>query len=188
MSIIDACFQQKKYFPSDINEHMETLKKYSEECNSITEMGVRSIVSTWGFLAGLKKNNGKLLCIDFKHPSEYNASPSLEQTIEIANAEGVKMQFLLADTLNIKIEETDLLFIDTLHNYDQLIAELRLHCNSVKKYIVMHDTEHNRYNGDYGKEGLEKAIKEFLLENKEWYIKEEFTNNNGLTILGKKDE
>jgi len=37
---------------SDINEHLPILKKYTENCNHVTEMGVRSIVSTWAFLAG----------------------------------------------------------------------------------------------------------------------------------------
>ena len=34
--------------------------------------------------------------------------------------------------------------------------------------------------------GLSYAIKEFLHHNPEWYIKEVFTNNNGLTILARK--
>ena len=34
--------------------------------------------------------------------------------------------------------------------------------------------------------GLWPAIEEFLNTNEDWYIKERFTNNNGLTILAKK--
>jgi hypothetical protein len=45
--------------PSDINEHLITLKEYSEECDTITEMGVRWIVSTWALLSGNPKKNGK---------------------------------------------------------------------------------------------------------------------------------
>ena len=40
---------------SDINEHLPTLKKYSEECDHITEMGVRWLVSTFAFLMGKPK-------------------------------------------------------------------------------------------------------------------------------------
>ena len=36
------------------------------------------------------------------------------------------------------------------------------------------------------KKGLQPAIEEFLLENKEWVLKERYLNNNGLTILEKK--
>ena len=31
--------------------------------------------------------------------------------------------------------------------------------------------------------GLQRAIDEFILENKNWVIHEHFVNNNGLTIL-----
>ena len=34
--------------------------------------------------------------------------------------------------------------------------------------------------------GLWPAIEEFLQKNTEWYIKERYTNNNGLTILARK--
>ncbi len=36
------------------------------------------------------------------------------------------------------------------------------------------------------RKGLWPAIVEFVENNPEWYIKERFTNNNGLTILAKK--
>ena len=35
--------------------------------------------------------------------------------------------------------------------------------------------------------GLWKAVEEFLTENDNWIIKERYTNNNGLTILEKKN-
>jgi hypothetical protein len=34
--------------------------------------------------------------------------------------------------------------------------------------------------------GLGPAIIEFLVNNRDWYLKEKFTNNNGLTILAKR--
>jgi len=33
--------------------------------------------------------------------------------------------------------------------------------------------------------GLIPAIEEFLIDNPSWYLKERFTNNNGLIILAK---
>ena len=35
--------------PSDINEHFPAIIKYGQECDHITEMGVRSINSTWAW-------------------------------------------------------------------------------------------------------------------------------------------
>ena len=56
--------------PSDINEHLKTLKKYGEECENIVEMGVRTIVSTWAFLSSNPKN---MTSIDLLHPSAFGA-------------------------------------------------------------------------------------------------------------------
>ena len=54
-------YKQVSETHSDINEHLITLKKYTEECDTVVEMGVRSIVSTWAFLAG---NPKKLISLD----------------------------------------------------------------------------------------------------------------------------
>jgi len=55
-------YKQLSEVRSDINEHLITLKKYTEECDTVVEMGVRSIVSTWAFLAG---NPKKLISLDY---------------------------------------------------------------------------------------------------------------------------
>ena len=41
---------------SDIMEHLPTLYRYSSECNSVFETGVRGCVSSWAFLYGLLDN------------------------------------------------------------------------------------------------------------------------------------
>lgn len=174
--------------PSDINEHINTLYNLAKECNHITEMGVRNVVSTWAFML---RNPETLIGIDL-----YN-------NMSVSNAELIypKWQFKRADTTKITIDETDLLFIDTLHIYSQLKKELILHANKVKKYIVLHDTTTygfideptswqtpeimENYKLDE-KKGLQPAIIEFLNDNPEWILYKEYTNNNGLTILKRK--
>ena len=42
---------------SDINEHLPTLYKYSNDCESVLELGVRGIVSSWAISYGLLNNN-----------------------------------------------------------------------------------------------------------------------------------
>ena len=98
--------------------------------------------------------------------------------------------------MKIDIEETDLLFIDTWHHYNQLTAELKKHSDKVKKYICFHDTtsyEHhsepttseNSYSDELiWEKGLWDAVTEFLDTNADtWKLKERFTNNNGFTII-----
>jgi len=163
----------------DINEHLPTLRSLSKECESIVEMGIGRIVSTWGLLAGFPK---KMTSIDINDPI-IHGSP-IEQVYEACRLNGIDYEFILADTAKIEIEECDLLFIDTWHVYDHLKIELNLHGNKAKKYIVFHDTETFGTVGEtpgYG--GLNKAIEEFLLENKHWKVHSIFKNNNGLTVL-----
>lgn len=178
--------------PSDINEHIPTLIKYGQECNHITEMGVRWIVSTWAFLSS---NPNKLLSYDIQHPSKWGGD--IESVKETAQAYGMEFEFTQANVLELEIEETDLLFLDTWHAYKQLKEELRLHASKVKKYIIFHDTtsfadkdetSYERWGDDWKGEGIGiwKAIEEFLQNNPEWELLERFTNNNGLTIIGKK--
>jgi hypothetical protein len=95
--------------------------------------------------------------------------------------------------LDIEIEETDLLFIDTYHCYEQLKQELNLHSGKVRKYIVFHDTytygrkgENLSYQSFEGTKGILYAIEEFLEENKNWEIVHDVDYNNGLIIIENK--
>jgi hypothetical protein len=176
--------------PSDINEHLPTLRKYAEECNHITEMGVRWIVSTYAFLAAKPKT---LISIDMLLPNVWGADISIIENE--AKIIGCDFTFRLANNLEIEIEQTDLLFIDTWHAYKQLKSELELHHNKVNKYIIFHDTTSYEFTDENGYQefgfhgdgkGLWPAISEFLENHQEWEIHERFTNNNGLTIIKRK--
>lgn len=184
-------FEHYKNNRSDINEHFDTLRRYASECDTIVEMGVRQIISTWAFLMGKPK---KIISIDFNHPSIFGGN--LDEVYEITNETSIDYQFLLANTLECEIEECDLLFIDTWHDYQQLKSELYRHSEKTKKYIILHDTLSFGFTNEtlyetYGDQrpetnlpkGLNVAIDEFLLTNKNWYIHERFAHNNGLTIL-----
>ncbi len=177
-------------YPSDINEHLPTLKKYADECDHITEMGVREGVSFVALLNGKPK---KMIGIDI------NLKEGVKLIQELAESEGLNVEYIYGDTRNINIDPTDFLFIDTWHCYEQLKEELALHHSKVNKYIGFHDTTTYEYKNEKdfphwdpplvkkidNPKGLWPAIEEFLKANKNWKIKERFTNNNGLTILEK---
>jgi cephalosporin hydroxylase len=170
--------------PSDINEHLSVLKEYASN-NIVTEFGVRHGISTIALLHG---NPAKLTSWDIKYTSEIDVIKNM------CLLENKNFIFNKGDTKECTIDDTDVLFIDTLHTYDQLIAELIKHHNKVKKYIILHDTSSYEFNDEmlFGyspsitkKSGLWPAIEEFLNTNKNWIIKKRYTNNNGLTILEK---
>ena len=176
---LEEIYKSKCDSDSDINEHLPTLKRYSEECEHVTEMGVRWVVSTYAFMMGKPK---KLVSIDIESIEKHDIS--VDDLTQLAKDNGVEFEFIESDTLKVVIEETDLLFLDTLHTYDQVKGELNLHSNKVKKYIVFHDTESFKDRGMNGDPiGIWVAIEEFLRDNNEWIISEKFTNNNGLTII-----
>lgn len=183
--------------PSDINEHLPTLLKYANKVKHITEMGVRDVVSTWAFLMA---QPDRLVCIDIVR------SDNITEMISIASIEKrTHVTFTKADTTKMEIEETDLLFIDTLHTYSQLKNELKLHADKVRKYIIFHDVvtyghkpEPSSFDTHKGKvwqapevlanykdgdKGLLPAIQEFLEANPNWNIVEHCLNNNGLMII-----
>jgi len=190
MHNLETLINQLHQTPSDINEHIPTLVEYGSECETITEMGVRTITSTWAFLGCAPKS---LISYDIQDPSKWGAN--IQDVYDTAKSYGLNFEFRKENVLKIEIEETDLLFLDTWHAYDQLKAELRLHSNKAKKYIIMHDTtsyefrdepltSENAWEGDldFGR-GLWAAIEEFLESSEEWVLHKRYTNNNGLTIL-----
>jgi hypothetical protein len=208
-------FIQDKYTslcskPSDINEHLPTLFEYAKECNSVFETGVRGVVSSWALLFGLLMNNNnqkKTFLMNDIDPCE------LDEIFNIAKELNIDIAFKLENNLLIDFKETekyDLTFIDTFHVYPQLIRELNKFSQVTNKYIIMHDTTVDEFEGELIRncggynsnridetskntgfspedlcKGLRPAIEEFLINNKNWQIKEVFTNNNGLTILEK---
>lgn len=191
-------------FPGDINEHIPALIKYGSECDIITEMGVRWITSTWAFLGCAPK---QLTSYDMRDPSTWDTGGegenqdiihrgynTIKEVYEVADEFGLNFKFIQANVLEVEIEETDLLFLDTWHSYKQLKAELNLHSSKVKKYIVFHDTttyatiDETNYEAlglEWKAEGIGiwKAIEEFLQNNPQWILEERFMNNNGLTII-----
>lgn len=184
-------FELLKNTPSDINEHLETLKRYASECDLVIEMGVRAITSTWAFLMGKPK---KLVSIDLQHPEFFGAD--IGEVKMVSEENNVEFEFRLQDTLKCEIEECDLLFIDTWHDFLQLKKELFRHSKKVNKYIILHDTNSYGFKDEFfyefydsGREesnlpkGLLSSVDEFLLKNSNWFIYERFAHNNGLTIL-----
>jgi len=166
--------------PSDINEHLPILKKYTEGCKSVLELGVRNIVSTYAFLAG---NPEYMLSCDINMPPP----DKLEILYKEISETKIIYKFIQSDDLKLELEldrAYDLVFIDTWHIYDLLIKELEKFSKYCNKYIILHDTMTFRNTGEDPKyKGLYPAILEFLDKHKEWSIKEEFKNNNGLTVL-----
>jgi hypothetical protein len=187
-------------FPSDINEHLPTLYKYATECETILETGVRGCVSSWALVYGLLNNNSVNKAIILNDISPCNINELLARTKDLP----IIVQYKWVNNLELEIPyNVDLTFIDTWHVYGQLKRELEKFSKITMKYIIMHDTTVDEWEGesirlrsnidaqvkfsgfprDEITRGLWPAISEFLSAHPEWVLHERFTNNNGLTIL-----
>lgn len=206
MCEIDKEFINKKYMQlcnevSDINEHLPTLYNLATECESIIELGVRGVVSSWALINGLLNNNMKNKKILLNDLLPCNIDELLFFTKNL----DIDLTYQWINCLNLEEQAVDMVFIDTWHVYGQLKRELEKFSKFATKYIVMHDTTVDEFQGETIRcclnaekqsqesgipveeilEGLGRAISEFLENNPNWQIKKKYTNNNGLTILEK---
>lgn len=174
-------------------QHMPTLRHMCHG-KTVLELGSRFGTSTLAILAARPKY---LLSCDIEKRSTIT---DLEQH---AADEGIPFDFFECDDMRLfeTIESEgqtwdlldddcfDILFIDTLHTYAQLKAELELFHTYALKYIVMHDiVSFGRSNEDgntSGPQGLIPAIEEFLAAHPEWIVDSYYFNCNGLMILRK---
>jgi len=196
--MLEDQYKLKSTTPSDIHEHLPTLRHLAEQCTHITEAGVRSVVSSYAFATALKgKPDHTLVQIDLKK------SPNVTRFQAECKAEGVNTLFYEESDLTCPLAATDLFFIDTWHIYGHLKRELARWHSYTKKYIVMHDTTVDEWLGETVRQGwnaaeqskksgipvdeitkgLWPAIDEFLKEHPEWLLEKRYINNNGLTIL-----
>jgi hypothetical protein len=201
-SLIEKLYTQKCKSPSDIFEHLPTLRRYTMNCSSVVECGVRDVVSSYAFADGLRhKKNNKYFLVDPYKSSE------IDKFLSLCKSEGVNAEFINQSDIECPLVDTDLLFIDTWHVYGHLKRELDYWKLNVKKYIIMHDTTvdewlgetiRNRWNAEQQSKdtgipveeinkGLWPAVEEFIYNNKQWHIKERHINNNGLTVLERKE-
>lgn len=203
METIKTKYEHECSHSSDINEHLPTLYKYANECNSVFETGVRGCVSSWALTYGLlTNNNNSPKYILFNDINECN----IQELLNATSTENITTEYIWKSNLLLGFDKTyDLTFIDTWHIYGQLKRELEKFCKITNKYIIMHDTTADEWLGETIRnswnaeeqsavsgfpveeinKGLWPAIEEFLQTNPEWILHERFTNNNGLTILKK---
>lgn len=174
---LEELYQQACETPSDINEHLPTLRRLAEQCEDVTEFGTRGGVSTTALVAGLSRDlRPRILCsIDINDCEE-----AYRRLLPVSVCH---IEFRQGNTLEIDIEPTDLLFIDTLHTAAQVYAELVRHADKVRKYLVFHDTVTFGLIGEDGGPGLLDGILAWRGSSMEWTLVEYYANNNGLMVF-----
>jgi Methyltransferase domain len=123
--------------PSDIRHHLRRLRR--EARGTVLELGVRGGNSTTALLAGLEERGGKLWSVD------------VDSTCAGLFTDHPQWKFVTADSRDcdpvvrsgLGAAELDVLFVDTLHTYEQVRDELAVWGDRIRSggTILFHDTE-----------------------------------------------
>lgn len=165
--------------PSDILTHLPTLRDLASRCEHVTEFGTRGGNSTLALLAG----QPRVLATWDVNPAAIVSNA----IADLCNHAGeTRFEPRVGNTLEIEIEETDLLFIDSLHTARHLKAELLRHGWRVRRYLAFHDTETYGMRGEDGSEpGLLAAIRWWQREEAFplWQLAHQSAECNGFVVL-----
>ncbi len=168
-----------------IAHYMPTLNEYAQKCDSVVEIGVNQVCSTWAFLLARPKDGVLSIDIDLQRTNYMSNRLGLSENIwlswakHLSEKEEVAFSAVESDSREVTLPEHDLLFIDSEHTFEQLDAELKLHGKKAQKYIILHDTTLFPE--------LDRAVDNFLDMNKNFQVEKVFTDTPGLTILRNTD-
>jgi hypothetical protein len=197
---------------TDVSQHLPFVAETLRRASSYVEVGVRSAECTHGAIWGLATANDRT-----KRRSYTGIDITLKPlkwsrawTEEAAKC-GVDVTFIEADSLKVTPPVTDVMFIDGLHVYRQVLEELNRFADNVAWRILLHDTvtfgdvseftkagvgKLTRMQEEFKKShgwsktdlsvGIAHAVDTFLRTHDEWERLDAWTHCNGLTVLQRK--
>jgi cephalosporin hydroxylase len=153
---------QKTLDKSDISVHLPLLQFLARQCEKVVEFGVRGGNSTAAILSGNPKS---LLSVDINwHQADWIGDHPRWRFIQSSSTNP-----------NLDIGWPDMLFIDSLHEYEHCLMELKMWNKRVGRWICLHDT--------VSCPGVLQAMNEFLAENPKWFLAYDLKINHGFSIL-----
>lgn len=120
-----------------------------------------------------------------------NSSQDVNQFQDICVQAGIDFEFHVADMSQLKIQPTDLLYLDTVHEGHVKASELRLHAPQVSRYVLVPETYTHAHDPQPGITlpnntqpcGVIHGINTFIVEFPKWHILEHVYYEPGLTVL-----
>ncbi len=171
-----------------ISPHLETLLDLASGYKVVCEFGVQRGSSSSALLLGAEE----VYSYDIKETARAR---------ELKNIVGGRWHYTIKSTLDIRIPECEMLFIDSLHTYDQCSRELALHSSRVSHRLVFHDTITFGSVGAMGETGnqswtyrrgipvppehlgIRPAIDKMMINDPSWKIEAHYVNAHGLLVL-----
>ena len=158
----------------EYTEHHKALVKCAKECETIKELGVCQGAT---LAAMLMTNPKKIAGYDI---AAYYFEPYMKHFEKYAEENNIDFSYNQMSSHDpASVSEVDMLHIDSLHQPDHLLQELKLHAPHVKKYIVFHDTANFK-----GSKGLFKTIAHYITEiEQEWTVVDHYIQRVGYTVI-----
>jgi len=161
-------------------EHHKALIKCAQDpdVNVIKELGV----CQGGTLAAMMMQHPKVLRgYDI---ANYYYSPYAKLFDQYADENGIDFKYYNVSSIDeSSVYDCDLLHIDSLHEPDHLMKELKLHAPTVSKYIVFHDTANFKNSA-----GLFKVIAEYITDHEQnWKIVDHYIHRVGYTVIQREE-
>lgn len=188
LSGIESIYRKHCATPTAISPHLPRLRALADGLDLVVEFGVKRGASSSALLMGAKR------------VTSFDVVETLEAR-ELKRIAGLRWDYRIADSRTADVPPTPMLFVDSLHTYAQLQAELEAHARKVSRYIVLHDTitfgvvgaagESGLHSWQYVKGqscppehlGLRPAIDELLIREPSWRVAAAYNDSHGLLIL-----
>ena len=169
---LDQQYQAVCHEPSDLQVHLPVLAELARDCSHITDLGTGEGRAALAFLTA---QPDRLVCVDIQAHPRWEILENLKGRAQVI--------FQAQSSLTVDLEETDLLFLDTWLVAQQLRAELSLHAQKARRYLVIHGTETFAEQGQTeGHEGL-KSVVEDLIQQGDFEVLRQDSEGLGLTVL-----
>lgn len=158
--------------------YVDTLKKYTENADTVCEFGVWNGFSSIVFtLNGVKDITS---CdIDFSR-----CNTDLIESL--AKEEGVNLNFVEENSVSGNNHyKADFIFFDTIHTYDHVKQELERRAGDANKFFAVHDTNYPPPRKNPTKL-VRDAVYEFIDANEEFELELEDKTSTGIIVVKRK--
>ena len=184
---LEAHYAKALAQPSAIQPHLPRLKLFATGCDLAVEFGVKRAASSSALLLGAKR------------VISYDIVPT-EEARRLQRAV-TRWEYRIVDSRYAPVVDCDLLFVDSLHTYEQCHAELERHADAVARLLLFHDTITFGSVGAQGESGqhrwiytpgqavpqdalgIRPAIDQLMMRDSSWHIRAHYTDSHGLLVL-----
>lgn len=195
---IEEAFEAFRNVPRDLNEHFMLIRELAANCDHVTLFGKRKEADL-AFAMGLvdrARATGKTPKMVSHNLEKDTLLFELDQLLLGPPAVRATTPPLVAYVRDEKPstavpeleEDTDALWLDTVHHADRTRGELRRFGPRVRRYIFIRGTAAFGIEAEGGGPGMYDAAREWCDEHPEWFVCYHTPNQYGITVLGCMEE